>query len=121
VAAITDVSGANRYFGWYYTPSELLGPALDALRKKRPDKPLSVSEYGAGGAISQHTDDPLGGPFDSFGRVQPEEYQASSTRRTGRSWSPSPICGRPGCGTASTSPPATATRATARASTPRAW
>jgi beta-galactosidase len=76
VAAITDTSGANRYFGWYYTPSELLGPALDALRKKRPDKPLSVSEYGAGGAISQHTDDPLGGPFDSFGRIQPEEYQA---------------------------------------------
>jgi beta-galactosidase len=76
VAAITDTSGANRYFGWYYTPSDLLGPALDALRKKRPDKPLSVSEYGAGGAISQHTDDPLGGPFDSFGRVQPEEYQA---------------------------------------------
>jgi beta-galactosidase len=76
VANITDVSGANRYFGWYYTPSDPLGPALDALRKKRPDKPLSVSEYGAGGAISQHTDDPLGGPFDSFGRVQPEEYQA---------------------------------------------
>lgn len=76
VANITDVSGANRYFGWYYTPSDPLGPALDALRKKRPDKPLSVSEYGAGGAISQHTDDPLGGPFDSFGRIQPEEYQA---------------------------------------------
>ncbi|TCS14930.1 glycoside hydrolase family 2 TIM barrel-domain containing protein [Caulobacter sp. BK020] len=76
VAAISDVSGANRYFGWYYTPSDPLGPALDALRKKRPDKPLSVSEYGAGGAISQHTDDPLGGPFESFGRIQPEEYQA---------------------------------------------
>lgn len=76
VAQITDVSGANRYFGWYYTPSELLGPALDALHAKRPGKPLSVSEYGAGGAISQHTDDPLGGPFDSFGRAQPEEYQA---------------------------------------------
>lgn len=76
VAAITDVSGANRYFGWYYTPSELLGPALDALHAKRPDKALSVSEYGAGGAISQHTDDPLGGPFDAFGRTQPEEYQA---------------------------------------------
>ena len=76
VAAITDVSGANRYFGWYYTPSDPLGPALDALRAKRPDRPLSVSEYGAGGAISQHTDDPLGGPFDAFGRAQPEEYQA---------------------------------------------
>ncbi|HWT50769.1 MAG TPA: glycoside hydrolase family 2 TIM barrel-domain containing protein, partial [Caulobacter sp.] len=76
LANITDVSGANRYFGWYYTPSDPLGPALDALRKKRPDKALSVSEYGAGGAISQHTDDPLGGPFDSFGRMQPEEYQA---------------------------------------------
>jgi beta-galactosidase len=76
VAAITDVSGANRYFGWYYTPSELLGPALDAVHAKRPDKPLSVSEYGAGGAVSQHTDDPLGGPVDAFGRAQPEEYQA---------------------------------------------
>ena len=76
VAAITDVSGANRYFGWYYTPSEMLSPALDTLHAKRPDRALSVSEYGAGGAISQHTDDPLGGPFDAFGRAQPEEYQA---------------------------------------------
>ena len=76
VAAITDVSGANRYFGWYYTPTELLSPALDALHAKRPSQALSVSEYGAGGAISQHTDDPLGGPFDAFGRAQPEEYQS---------------------------------------------
>jgi beta-galactosidase len=76
VATITDVSGANRYFGWYYTPTELLSPALDALHAKRPSQALSVSEYGAGGAITQHTDDPLGGPFDAFGRVQPEEYQS---------------------------------------------
>lgn len=76
VAAISDVSGANRYFGWYYPMIDPLGPALDALRKKRPDKPLSVSEYGAGGAISQQTDDPLGGPIDAFGRTQPEAYQA---------------------------------------------
>ena len=76
VANITDVSGANRYFGWYYPPSEALGPALDALRKKRPGKPLSVSEYGAGGAVSQQTDNPVGGPYDAMGRAQPEAYQA---------------------------------------------
>lgn len=51
----------------------------------------------------------------------PRNTRPSSTRRTGRSWTPGPISGRPGCGTASTSPPATVTRATARASTPRAW
>lgn len=76
VANITDVSGANRYFGWYYPPSEALGPALDALRNKRPGKPLSVSEYGAGGAVSQQTDNPVGGPYDAMGRAQPEAYQA---------------------------------------------
>jgi len=75
-ASASDVSGANRYFGWYYGTSAEVGPHLDSLRSTRPGKAVSVSEYGAGGAVTMHTDNPLGGPVDSRGRNQPEEYMS---------------------------------------------
>lgn len=71
-----DVAGVNRYFGWYYGQVEDLGQHLDKLHQVRPSQPLSVSEYGAGGAASQHTDNPLGGPVDARGEAQPEEYMS---------------------------------------------
>ncbi|HEU0072386.1 MAG TPA: glycoside hydrolase family 2 TIM barrel-domain containing protein, partial [Dehalococcoidia bacterium] len=74
VAPETDLSGVNRYFGWYYGDISDLGPHLDGIRENRPAQPLAVTEYGAGGAVTMHTDDPLGGPPDSRGRNQPEEY-----------------------------------------------
>lgn len=73
-SSFVDVSGANRYFGWYYGKVEDLGPHLDKLHQVNPTQPLSVSEYGAGGAVSQHTDNPLGGAVDSRGETQPEEF-----------------------------------------------
>jgi beta-galactosidase len=76
VAGLADLAGANRYFGWYFGTTDDLGPHLDAVRATRPAQPLSVSEYGAGGAITMHSDDPLGGPADSRGRDQPEEYMS---------------------------------------------
>lgn len=76
VAPAADIAGANRYFGWYYGTVDELGPHLDATRKARPSQPLALTEYGAGGAITMHTDNPLGAPVDSRGRVQPEEYQS---------------------------------------------
>jgi beta-galactosidase len=76
VAGITQTSGANRYFGWYYGKPDGLAPHLDTLHAKRPRQPQSLTEYGAGGALSLHTDDPLGGPIDMGGRNQPEEYQS---------------------------------------------
>jgi beta-galactosidase len=75
-AEAADLGGANRYFGWYFGAPDDLGPHLDALRAKRPRQPLSVTEYGAGGGVTIHTDDVLGGPIDSRGRVQPEEYES---------------------------------------------
>ncbi len=75
-AGAADVSGANRYFGWYYGDPSGLGPHLDALRAARPNQPLSVTEYGAGGATSIHTDNVLGGDVDQRGRNQPEEYES---------------------------------------------
>ncbi|MGE8133882.1 glycoside hydrolase family 2 protein [Novosphingobium subterraneum] len=75
-AAAADLGGANRYFGWYFGKPGDLGPHLDGLRAKRPQQPLAVTEYGAGGALTMHTDNVLGGPADSRGAAQPEEYES---------------------------------------------
>lgn len=73
---VTQVIGLNRYFGWYYGNPGGVGPALDALHAKYPKLPIGLSEYGAGGAMTQHSDNPLGGPVAAYGRPQPEEYQS---------------------------------------------
>jgi len=75
LVGITDTQGYNRYFGWYYGKFAELGPYLDAAHARHPQLPLSVSEYGAGSALSQHSDNPLGGPINSHGRPHPEEFQ----------------------------------------------
>jgi beta-galactosidase len=74
-AAVTDLSGANRYFGWYYDKPSDLGPHLDTLHQTRPTQPMAVTEYGAGGAISLHSDNALGGS-ESRNRPQAEEYES---------------------------------------------
>ncbi|WP_404366993.1 glycoside hydrolase family 2 TIM barrel-domain containing protein [Sphingomonas sp. MMS24-J45] len=75
-AVAADLGGANRYFGWYFGAAGDLGPHLDALHALRPQQPLSVTEYGAGGATTIHTDNVLGGPIGSRGLTQPEEYES---------------------------------------------
>lgn len=74
VAREADLGGANRYFGWYYGKPSDLEANISALRAARPDQPLSITEYGAGGAVTIHTDDVMGGPVDARGHDQPEEY-----------------------------------------------
>ena len=74
-ASVTDLSGANRYFGWYYGKPSDLGPHLDGLHHTRPTQPMAVTEYGAGGAVSLHSDNALGGP-ESRNRPQAEEYES---------------------------------------------
>ena len=76
VVNAADLSGLNRYFGWYYGVPGDLKSALSKTHADYPSIPLAVSEYGAGGAVTQATDNPLGGPVDPFGQTQPEEYQA---------------------------------------------
>lgn len=71
-----DLMGFNRYFGWYYGDVDDLGPHLDLLHARHPQVPLSVSEYGAGGALTQHSDHPEGRPTNVTGRPQPEEFQS---------------------------------------------
>lgn len=73
---VSQVIGLNRYFGWYYAAPGDLAQALDQLRAKYPGKAMTLTEYGAGGAFSQHTDNPRGGPVHANGRPHPEEFQA---------------------------------------------
>lgn len=78
----TDSYSVNRYFQWYYGTSETqLGDNLDDLHAKNPSQPIGVSEYGAGAAITHHTDNVYGGRVcgrDGSGKTrtcyQPEEY-----------------------------------------------
>ncbi len=74
-ASVTDLSGANRYFGWYYGKPSDFGPHLDSLHHTRPAQPMAVTEYGAGGSLSLHSDNALGGP-ESRNRPQAEEYES---------------------------------------------
>jgi beta-galactosidase len=71
-----DLIGYNRYYGWYYGKPQDFAARLDHFHAKHPDVPMSVSEYGAGGGITQHSDNPLGGPINAFGRPHPEEYES---------------------------------------------
>src|SRR5258706_10862137 len=48
---------------------------LDQPHARHPALPIAVSEFGAGAALSQHTDDPAGGPINPHGRPHPEEFQ----------------------------------------------
>ncbi|MCS0630193.1 malectin domain-containing carbohydrate-binding protein [Telluria mixta] len=79
---ITDIWAVNRYHLWYYPGGgDAFGAALDRFHAKYPAQPLGVSEYGAGAALTQQTDNPLGGlvgSMDMHGRArtvhQPEGY-----------------------------------------------
>jgi len=79
---ITDIWALNRYYGWYQNQNaDILALNLQELRAKYPTLPIGISEYGAGAALTHHTDNSYGAPvcfFDISGRrdvcYQPEEY-----------------------------------------------
>jgi beta-galactosidase len=75
LAGIADTIGYNRYFGWYYGGMTDFGPMLDLAHARHPRLPIAVSEYGAGAALTQHTDNAMGGPINPHGRPHPEELQ----------------------------------------------
>jgi beta-galactosidase len=75
IVGIADTVGYNRYFGWYYGQFSDFGAMLDEAHARHPQLPLCVSEYGAGAALTQHSDDAMGGPIYPPGRRHPEEFQ----------------------------------------------
>ena len=65
---IPDVVSYNHYFGWYGGETSMNGPWFDDFRKKHPNIPIGISEYGCE-ALNWHTSNPQQGDYT-------EEYQA---------------------------------------------
>jgi beta-galactosidase len=80
LAGTADLIGYNRYYGWYYADPlkarAQLGAQMDKFHAKHPGLPISISEYGGGGAITQHSDDITAGFLSFVGRPQPEEFES---------------------------------------------
>ncbi|MFD1788341.1 glycoside hydrolase family 2 TIM barrel-domain containing protein [Sphingomonas floccifaciens] len=75
-----DTVGYNVYYGWYVSgrvaDASKLGDVMRGWHREKPTLPMGVGEYGAGGAITQHTDNVDGGKIESIYRPQAEEIQA---------------------------------------------
>lgn len=74
----SDVVGCNRYFGWYKEAGEVekLSQWLDNYHKNNPSRPLCISEYGGGGAISQFMESPTQDDINPWGSPHYLNYQS---------------------------------------------
>ncbi len=82
VSDVPDVLGMNLYFGWYYEELESLGAFLDTLHAQHPDRPLMISEYGAGSDERVHTMEPQA--FDFSTEYQQRFHEADFRQITER-------------------------------------
>ncbi|MED5619125.1 glycoside hydrolase family 2 protein [Ideonella sp. BN130291] len=74
MALQADLTGYNRYYGWYDGQLSDIGPWADALHTRLPTRAIGISEYGAG-ASALHQQDPPQRPQPAS-RWHPEQYQA---------------------------------------------
>ena len=72
---IPDLQAWNKYPGWYGRKKNKISEFADTVHEKDPEICVGISEYGAGGCIDQHMQNPKR-PNPSKGRFFPEEYQA---------------------------------------------
>ncbi|HUA65563.1 MAG TPA: glycoside hydrolase family 2 TIM barrel-domain containing protein [Alphaproteobacteria bacterium] len=70
----TQVIAFNRYYGWYSRPLSGIGAWADHVHATYPSRCVGVSEYGAGGSIYQHSEDPTF-PAKTARAFHPEEWQ----------------------------------------------
>jgi beta-galactosidase len=68
------VIGFNKYYGWYDSPIDGLGAWADSFHANNPKVSVGISEYGAGGSIYQHTENPTE-PTNTATNFHPEEWQ----------------------------------------------
>ncbi len=69
-----DLQGFNQYTGWYGGKPPEIEKWINNFRKKFPDTPVCISEYGAGGNVDHQRED-LTNPPDPGGKFFPETYQ----------------------------------------------
>ena len=71
-----DLSGYNRYDGWYFDTPSAFGDWADALHATDPARPIGITEYGAGASAQQHQEWPGAAAGLDTSKPHPEEYQA---------------------------------------------
>ena len=71
---VPDLLGYNLYFGWYLGTAEQNGEFLDEIHAAHPDRPLSLTEYGADAFLKWQTASPVRGDYT-------EQYQAEYHRK----------------------------------------
>ena len=70
----TTLIGFNRYYGWYDGEFEDFGRWADRVHAQTPERPMAISEYGAGASALQQADPPTRPVTTSA--WHPEQYQA---------------------------------------------
>lgn len=70
-----DLTAYNRYFGWYDNEFARIGVWADERRARDPQRPLAVSEFGAGASVL-HQQLPPDRPRPD-GEWHPEQYQTA--------------------------------------------
>lgn len=55
---VTDTVAWNKYYGWYVGQADGFDGFINSFRGKNPGKSFGISEYGAEGILSWHTDEP---------------------------------------------------------------
>ncbi len=70
----TQVIAFNKYYGWYSSPLNGVGAWADNYHATYPTRCVGVSEYGAGGSIYQHTENPVF-PVNTGSSFHPEEWE----------------------------------------------
>ncbi|MFS8095712.1 beta galactosidase jelly roll domain-containing protein [Lentzea alba] len=73
VSSHAELAAYNKYFGWYGHSDTGPGAWADSLHARDPGRKIALSEYGAGGSVNQHEENPK--PPVTTGRWHPEEYQ----------------------------------------------
>jgi beta-galactosidase len=74
VRKIADLIAWNPYPGWYYGSPSQMNQLIDKYKRDANDKPIGISEYGAGANIKQHEQNMKKGPTPG-GKWHPEEWQ----------------------------------------------
>ena len=72
-ALVTDLIGFNRSFGWYPDAKGTIGEWAERFHAEHPERPFSVSEYGAGASVLHQEDPPA--QVDPPSGWHPEQFQ----------------------------------------------
>jgi beta-galactosidase len=70
----SEVCAYNHYYGWYVSGMDNFGAKCDLFHQVYPNRSLGISEYGAGGSIYHHAENPT--KVGAYARWHPEEYMA---------------------------------------------